>query len=420
MSTKSKGKQVNYEYRGMLLTASMVKEVIEHVHKSNLATNAMNDSGKKVPVCIWGKHGIGKTSIPAQIAKEQGIGYRSIAPAQFEEMGDLMGMPGTGVHLFKTDDEGVVQRKLIDKDLVPAYINQGWERDTSKSNQMIVSPPQFVPNVDLGDPEEGFFVIDDFNRASGRIINGIMQLLQDGELDSWALPKGWTIVLTANPAGADYQVTDLDDAQLTRMTHISMEFDAKLWAKWALQNGIDQRVVNFVLSHPETVKTGELTTPRTIEYFANSIRIFDDLSGTNLGMVNILGEGVLDKTTATQFTTFINNKLTELVTPEAILNSKNAEDLINSKIIIPFTSGNVPRVDVLNVLSTRLVLYCSDELQGALSKSQLANLKTYLKTKRIPNDIRFDMAQELIATGRRQLEDIMTDPSISTLILERM
>ena len=69
-----------------------------------------------------------------------------------------------------------------------------------------------------------------------------MDLLQNGGLATWKLPKGWSIMLTANPGGGDYQVTELDGAQMTRMTHISMEFEEKAWARWALSNNIDERV----------------------------------------------------------------------------------------------------------------------------------------------------------------------------------
>jgi len=417
--TAKKGKQINYDYHGMMLPADMIKDVMEHVHTSNLVTET-SKSGKKVSICIWGKHGIGKTSIPEQIAKEKGIGFKSIAPAQFEEMGDLLGMPGTGAWVNLKNESGeVIKSKLVDKDLVGSYLNNGWERDMHKANQMIVSPPQFVPNVDLGDPEEGFFVIDDFNRAGKRIINGIMQLLQDGGLDSWTLPPKWSIILTANPGGGNYSITELDDAQLTRMFHMSMEFEAKLWAKWALNHDIDERVVNFVLANPETIKTGELTTPRSIEYFANTIRIFSDLK-ENLGMVNIMGEGVLDKITATQFATFINNDLVKLVTPEELLNAEDFPAFIKRKVITPFATGSNLRVDILNVITTRLLYYCTDELNGKLSKKQMNNMKAFLKTSGIPNDLRLDMGLEIMATDKIQLHGIMADIEIGKLLLNRM
>lgn len=74
-----------------------------------------------------------------------------------------------------------------------------------------------------------------------------MQLFQNYELVSWVLPPQWLIVCTANPDGGDYSVTTLDEAMLTRMLHVTMEFDAQAWARWAERNDVDSRGINFVL-----------------------------------------------------------------------------------------------------------------------------------------------------------------------------
>lgn len=414
MSSKKGKNNVNYDYHGSILAAEEIIEMINHIHDSNLEVIA-SGSNAKTPICIWGKHGIGKTSIPKQIALiDRKIGFKSIAPAQFEEMGDLLGMPGTGVWVIK-DGQG----KLVDKDVVESYLAEGWERDRSKPNQTITAAPEWVPNPDLGDPEEGFFLIDDFNRAGKRIINGIMQLLQDGGLASWSLPPKWTIILTANPGGGLYQVTELDDAQLTRITHMSMEFQEKMWAKWALQNDIDGRIVNFVLKHPELIRTGEKTTARSMVYFANNIKSISDLK-KDLNKVQILGKGSLDNNTATVFTTFINDNLTKLISPQEILDAKNFKLTVEDGVVKPFASGSAPRVDVLSILATRLIFHCSDALDGKLKDKQLANLKAFINIKEIPNDIRLNMAQELIASGKQGLKKIMTDPTIGKLLLKRM
>ena len=44
-------------------------------------------------MCIWGSHGIGKTAIVKDFAESHGWNFKYIAPAQFEEMGDLHGLP---------------------------------------------------------------------------------------------------------------------------------------------------------------------------------------------------------------------------------------------------------------------------------------------------------------------------------------
>lgn len=42
---------------------------------------------------IWGNHGLGKTQLVTEYAREKGWGLAYCAPAQFEEMGDLHGIP---------------------------------------------------------------------------------------------------------------------------------------------------------------------------------------------------------------------------------------------------------------------------------------------------------------------------------------
>ena len=413
MSNSKKGNTNNYEYHGSMLNSGKVTKVIEHVHQANLA--ALGKGLSITPLCIWGKHGIGKNSIPKQIATKKGIGFRSIAPAQFEEMGDLLGMPGTGVWVTKDG-----QSKLVDSELVQSYNNDGWERDRTRPNQTITAAPEWVPNPDLGDEEEGFFLIDDFNRAGPRIINGIMQLLQDGGLATWKLPAKWTIILTANPSGGLYQVTELDEAQMTRATHVSMEFDKKMWADWAIPAQIDQRVVNFVLTHPELLQNGNLTTARSIVAFANNITSLKDLK-KQIDLVQILGKGSLDPETATTFTSFINDNLTKLITPEEILNSKNFDSEVKKGCVEKFSKGAVQRVDILSVLAYRLVQYCVDQLQGDLTKEQIDNVKNFINISSIPNDIRLNIAQELVAPkSMPKLKKIMADPTIGKLLMSRM
>lgn len=403
----------NLEYHGSILNAEKVAKIINHSHEANLV--ALKKDLKPTPLCIWGKHGIGKTSIPLQMAKTRGIGFRSIAPAQFEEMGDLLGMPGVGVWVTKDG-----QSKLIDKELQDSYLLEGWERDRTRPNQTITAAPEWVPNPDLGDEEEGFFLIDDFNRANKRIINGIMQLLQDGGLATWKLPAKWTIILTANPSGGLYQVTELDEAQMTRCCHISMEFDQKMWANWALPAGIDQRVVNFVMTHPELVTNGNLTTARSMVAFANNINSLSDLK-KDLDLVQILGKGSLDPETATTFTTFINDNLTKLITPQEILDSKNFDLEVKKGCVEKFSKGAVARVDILSVLSYRLVQHCVDQKKGDLTNDQIENVKKFIKIESIPNDIRLNIAQELVLPANMpKLKKIMADPAIGKLLLKRM
>ncbi len=81
----------NYIYYGSKSTANEVESFINHMIRVN--EKALEGGRKRIPLCIWGRHGIGKTELVEAFAKENGYAFSYIAPAQFEEMGDLLGLP---------------------------------------------------------------------------------------------------------------------------------------------------------------------------------------------------------------------------------------------------------------------------------------------------------------------------------------
>ncbi len=364
----------NYIYYGTKTKADEVSAFVHHVLDANIA--AEEKGKKKTPICIWGRHGIGKTEIVEAIAKEKGWQFSYIAPAQFEEMGDLVGMPAV------------------------------------ENGRTVFRVPEWVPTGE----GPGILLIDDANRADDRILRGIMQLLQNFELVSWKLPSKWQIVLTANPDGGDYSVTPMDDAMLTRMMHISMQFDVKEWAKWAEINGIDQRGINFVLTYPEIV-TGERTTPRTLVQFFESISSIDDLAA-NLALVKTLADSCLDENTVTAFITFINNDLGKLITPEQICNAKQFEREVVAYLKRVAVKKTI-RVDILATICTRMVNYLTIN-QIKPNKTQMDNIKEFVKIDFLPNDIRLTMAQDLVSSKNRYLKPIMADREIGKMLLGRM
>lgn len=369
----------NYIYYGTKTTASEVERLLQHGIRTNQL--AQEKGKRQTPICIWGRHGIGKTELVEKFAREHGFEWAYIAPAQFEEMGDLVGMPK------------VVE--MADGHTVTKFM-----------------PPAWVPTSD----KPGILLIDDVNRADDRILRGIMQLLQNYELVSWQLPHNWQIILTANPDGGDYSVTPMDDAMLTRMMHVTMEFDVKEWAKWAERSGIDQRGINFVLTYPEVV-TGDRTTPRTLVQFFNAISLIQDLD-KELGLVQMLGDSCLDSNTTTSFISFINSNLNKLITPEEIVNAKDFRVNVLDPLRATVQRGTL-RVDILATLCTRLVNYLSiNNIKP--DKDQLHNIKEFIKIDFLPNDIRLAMAQDLVSSPNSNLKLIMADPEIGKLLLKRM
>lgn len=362
---------------GQKANATETKSFIKHILKT--AWENEKNGFLKPSACIWGVHGIGKTALVKQIAKEEGCKFKYIAPAQFEEMGDLLGMP---------------------------------KRDGNKTTYL---PPEWVPTEEC----KGVLLLDDANRSDGRILNGVMQLIQNYELATWSLPKGWVIIMTANPDGGDYSVTPIDAAQLTRSHHITMNFEPKVWARWAEQNGVDERVINWVLTHPELLNgDDERTNARSVTAFARTISGIKDLSASQ-GLAHMLAESSMGTEASTSFMAFIQQNLTELVSPETIVNTTNFKIEVEQSIRKSANVDGSKRIDILATLTTRFVNYLSvNNIQP--NDEQLENIKSFIKLDFIPNDQRLSMAQDLVSSENTALKVIVSDREIGNLLLKRM
>lgn len=325
------------------------------------------------PVCIWGLHGIGKTAIVEAFARARGWAFAYAAPAQFEEMGDLHGLP---VH-----QEGTTS----------------------------FAPPDWVPT----EPGPGILLLDDLNRADDRILRGFMQLLQRGELVSWRLPEQWRIVCTANPEGGDYSVTPMDEAMVTRLLHLTLTFDIKAWARWATDAGVDGRGISFVLSYPEAV-TGHRTTPRSLTQFFEQIAGLDDLQA-HQELVYALAMSTLDEPTAASFMGFVADGLARLPEPLELLDAPTWAPM-GERIASLATDGEGARLDRLAAVCTRvyLTVTAADYTPGPRHRDNLVALLTHPS---LPNDLRAMLHRDLLAEGSAEVVEMVRDPRLAELVL---
>lgn len=362
---------------GDKLDSIRLNRLLDHVFQTNCHRQERDERG--TPVCIWGTHGLGKTTAVQDYAKEHKWQFVYIAPAQFEEMGDLHGMP-------RINASGATE----------------------------YAHPEWVPQTE----GPGILLIDDINRADDRILRGIMQLLQNFEMRSWKLPKKWQIVATANPEGGDYSVTTMDDAMLTRMLHVTMTFDVKAWARWASVAGVDPRGISFILTYPEAV-TGKRTTPRSLVQFFDQISGIADLK-LNMDLLHTLAMSSLDEVTVATFVSFVSDNLSELIDPEEILDAKDFKK-IESRIEKLASAGakGAKRVDRLSTICTRLYLALTHP-QYKVQDHHGKNMVSFLLLDTLPNDLRVSLHKDLLAFGNGDITAMMRDKRLAELMLAGM
>ena len=357
---------------------------------------AVLNGRRGTPICIWGTHGIGKTETIINFAKKRGYTTIYVAPAQFEEMGDLHGIP----EVFNPH---------------PELPNHGNELT-------VYRPPQWLKDaIHTTSDEPGVLILDDFNRADERILQGCMQLLQMHALFSWKLPANWQILLTANPETGDYKVTELDDAMLTRMLHVTMKFDATCWADWALSDGIDSRGVEFVMTYPEVID-GTRTTARSMTNFLRQVGQLSDYSSEdNLWLVRVIGEGTVDSKVVDHFIHFMAKEQSLIIQPKKILSARNFAT-IEKKLKQVVKGQGIKRNDILATICSRLTLYVmsKDYKFQALHKK---NMIHFLLCEVMEASLRFSIHGAISnakADVKKECGPLIQDAQLAQVILKSM
>lgn len=384
----------NLKTYGAELSSVELEELLSYTMKQN---DVLAQKGKRgTPMCIWGTHGIGKTQLIMGLAKKYGWTSVYCAPAQFEEMGELHGIP----EAF---------------DPTPETPNSGDEFTVYRPPQWLISA---IDGSNEGKP--GILILDDFNRANIRILQGCMQLLQLQALISWTLPPRWQIILTANPEGGAYTVTDMDDAMLTRMLHFTMKFDAKCWAAWAVSAGIDARGVDFVLTYPEVVN-GLRTTARSLTQFFEQIEQFKNLDNEKeLQMLTWIGKGAVDTSTVEKFLFFCKHIQGTLIQPEEILNAKDFHKEVSEPLArIVSGDGQGKRNDRLQTICTRFYLHVTQS-DFTISEQQKTNGIDFLLNKEMDSSILFNLHRLISNHPSPAAKSLIRDPRIASIVLDSL
>jgi len=414
------------------LNIDEVKDFTNHIIRNN---RFLQESGKNsVAVEIVGESGIGKTSAVIDLAKENKLNFVKLNLAQIEELGDLVGFPVRQFQMYKEqkvnkkiDDltytaaqraaasaqvSNVTTKKIgqwVDELAVEEYMRQGWK--VTGKNRMSYCAPEWIADTKEG----GILLLDDWNRADMRFIQAVMELVDRQQYISWSLPADWHIMLTSNPDNGDYMVNSIDSAQKTRYITASLKFDVNVWARWAEEQHIDTRCINFMLLHPELV-TKE-TNARSITAFFNSISSFENFE-KELSMIQMIGEGSVGDTFASMFTTFINNKLDRLVTPKDML-THDDEKYIIGELNSVLGKGDAYRADIASTLATRLANYSVVYANEKTVTPKINERLIALCTKDVfANDLKYLIVRTIFNGNKSKFNKMMMNPEIIKMTMK--
>jgi hypothetical protein len=154
-----------------------------------------------LPVLIRGRHGVGKSEVVYMIAEGRGLPVVERRASQMTE-GDLLGLPDTA-------DTAINGRKAT------TWNAPDW---------LVTACEQPV-----------MLFLDEVDRATMEVRQGLFELTDSRKINGWHLHPQTLIVAAVNGGehGAQYQVGEMDPAELDRWTVFDVEPTDEDWLKWA-------------------------------------------------------------------------------------------------------------------------------------------------------------------------------------------
>lgn len=178
------------------------------VSEASKHLNTLIRGGIKTSLMMWGAPGIGKSSIVAKVAKDNGMEVIDVRLSQLAPT-DLRGLP---------------------------YVDAGVAR---------FAPPSFLPSGG-----KGILFLDEVNLAPPAIQNVAMQLVLDRRVGDYVVPDGWFIVAAGNRVEDRAAVNQMPAPLANRFLHFTVECSLDSWKEYALVSGVREEIISFLNFRP--------------------------------------------------------------------------------------------------------------------------------------------------------------------------
>lgn len=198
-------------------------------HATTAATGKTHWRPRHVVLRIVGRHGVGKTAVIEQYARDEGVGYVKLDSA-VTDVAEIFGLKDT--------------HRIEGKSVTVSALPEWW------------------PKVGT----TGIINVDDFTRAQPHVLQAMMQFIMEREFNGTKLPDGWAIVISDNPDNGDYAVNSLDPAQLTRMITVAFNPDDSVEYEQLVVQDVHDDLKSFWMAKPDLIRVEPILVEPTPEF----------------------------------------------------------------------------------------------------------------------------------------------------------
>ncbi len=330
----------------------------------------------EVPLIV-GESGIGKTALAKTLARQREWSLVVIDGNLLKE-GEIGGLPTVEEYTIKDEHGRVVSKKAT---IYAIHIKL-----------------REIDNLIL-EGKDVLLFIDEINRCEHSVQQELMNLILNREINGYKLHDKVKILAAMNPsskygADFDYQVVDMDAAQENRFVWLNMESDAKGWIKWASENKVDRKVIEFISTFPEhlhSINEEDIrATPRCFERVSKSYKLYKENKDSipRRVFLNVL-RGNLGRIIAEQLMDFMESDNTALISPEEVFE----EEVLSKQVKIRISNESHTRLyltgsNMINYVSSKV-----EELEGAVIKKVIDRFVEFLSF--YPVDLMIGIMQDM-------------------------
>jgi MoxR-like ATPase len=341
---------------------------------------------------IWGRAGIGKTSIVKQYAKTKGYKFFAFYLGTQSDLGDILGLQE-----FVRDEDG---NAIATKFAIPEWL----------ANTI---------NYCEENPESGAVIfLDEFNRARRDILSGMFSLALDKSFHTVQLPKNCHLVAAGNPPTQEYQVTDTNEtALMARFVHIKLEPAFDEWVDYAKARKLEPTLVSFLQQQPELLeaKHSHFDLPIKVDRRAweRGSKLFE--VGTPTPLLEQLLAGIVGLESTVAYMRYLKD-CDKPLTAEAILIMDAQTQAMLEKWINPESM----QASLLSISCDNLKAHIvkMDENKQLFDAALKKNLMLFLTT--VPKDIIYPTVLDLVTTNSEAFRDFYEEPTYRQPILNLM
>ena len=300
----------------------------------------------EVPLIV-GESGIGKTALAKQLASENNWSFVVIDGNLLKE-GEIGGLPTIESYTTTNFNGETIEKKITVYAL--HHKLREIEEEIAKGKSVLL-------------------FIDEINRCEHTVQQELMNLILNREINGHHLHDDVKILAAMNPSSKygsdfDYQVVDMDAAQENRFVWLNMEPDYNQWINWAINAGIEQKVIEFISTFPEYLhrinEDDVRATPRSYERVSKSYKVYKEQRDSipRSVFLNVI-KGNIGKVIAEEFVSFVESDAKALISYEDVfLGETLSQDILNK---VKDETHTRLYLSALNILKTLELNISNDE-----------------------------------------------------------